>query len=673
MMHHSKLFLFRIAYLFLLIALSSTSAVSWAIAEDDPRRPAAIEAVGVPAIPAELAQRLSQYDDIRTAQFEDWSPDGRGMLIRTQFGNAAQLHRVYEPGGRREQVTFFPEPVTGRFVPKSSDGRILLSYSEGGSENDQIVSLDPKQFTRTLLTDGKSRNLLGPVSRDGKRLAFGSNRRNRRDIDIYSSSTSSPTGQELIFQVENETWNATSWSPDGSRLLVTRFVSANETYPAVLELATKKKTMLPLPAGAATGPISFEQLKFSHDGTSVYMATDAHSEFTELAKLDLASGKYTWLSADIPWDVSDIEVDYDSGNVAFTVNENGMSSLYLISGGKRRKLPTPAGSLVGLKFSPDGRQLGFTLAQSNAPADAYSLDISSGEPTRWTYSEVGGLNPANFVAAEAIEFTSFDGRKIPAWIYRPRNASREKPAAVLLHIHGGPESQYKPIFSPSIQFYANELGIAVICPNVRGSQGYGKTYLKLDNAQQREDAVKDIGALLDWIAKQPELDAKRVAVEGGSYGGYMVLASLTHFGGRIKAGIDIVGIANFLTFLERTADYRRDLRRAEYGDERIPEMKAAFERISPLANAEKIRAALMVAHGRNDPRVPFFEAEQIAEKVKSQGRTVWTVYAANEGHGFQKRANRDYLRAASVMFLRQQLGLEGEKLNRRDAETQRKL
>jgi dipeptidyl aminopeptidase/acylaminoacyl peptidase len=642
----------------LVVALLANSTSFIALGEDDPRRPAAIEVTGVPAIPAELSQRLSQYDDIRSAQFEDWAPDGRGMLIRTQFGNAAQLHRVYEPGGRREQVTFFREPVTGRFLPKSSDGSILLSYSEGGSENDQIVMLDPKQFTRTSLTDGKSRNLGGPATRDGKRFVFASNKRNGRDMDLYASSTTSPTGQEMILEVDNETWNPSSWSPDASKLLITRFVSQNESYPAVLDVATKKKTPLPKPENSPAGPISFEHLKFSHDGTAVYLATDAHSEFTELAKLDLASGKYTWLSADIPWDVTDIEIDHDSGNVAFVANEGGVSSAYLISGGKRKKLPTPAGTIAGLKFSPDGRQLGFTLAKSNAPADAYSLDRSSSVVTRWTYSEVGGLNPAKFVAAEAIEFPSFDGRKIPAWIYRPRTASREKPAAVLIQIHGGPESQYLPIFSPSHQFYANELGIAVICPNVRGSQGYGKTYLKLDNAEKREDSVKDIGALLDWIAKQPDLDAKRVAVEGGSYGGYMVLASLTHFGERIKAGIDIVGIANFLTFLERTAPYRRDLRRAEYGDERKPEMKATFERISPLANADKIRAALMVAHGRNDPRVPFFEAEQIAEKVKSQGRTVWTVYAANEGHGFQKRDNRDYLRAASVMFLRKQLGLK---------------
>jgi dipeptidyl aminopeptidase/acylaminoacyl peptidase len=213
------------------------------------------------------------------------------------------------------------------------------------------------------------------------------------------------------------------------------------------------------------------------------------------------------------------------------------------------------------------------------------------------------------------------------------------------------------LFNPLNQFYVNELGLAVIHPNVRGSEGYGKTYLTLDNHQKREDSVRDIGALLDWIQTRPELDASRVAVSGGSYGGYMVLASLTHYSDRIKAGIDQVGIANFITFLERTAPYRQDLRRAEYGDERDPPMRAFFERINPSANAHKIRSALLVAHGRNDPRVPFFEAEQIAARVREQGRPVWTVYADNEGHGFAKKANSDYLRAVAAYFLQEQLEL----------------
>ena len=328
----------------------------------------------------------------------------------------------------------------------------------------------------------------------------------------------------------------------------------------------------------------------------------------------------------------------------------------MLEDGKRREIPLPLGIASNLEFSPDGKQLGFTLARPNGPAEAYRVPVAGGEPTRWTYSEVGGLDPASFVVPERIKFASFDGREIPAWIYRPEGAAADRKAPVLIQIHGGPESQYRPSFSPTTQFYTSE-GIAVIHPNVRGSAGYGKTYLQLDNAELREDSVKDIGALLDWIAKQPDLDASRVAVAGGSYGGYMVLASLVHFGDRLKAGVDYVGIANFITFLERTSPYRQDLRRAEYGDERDPKMRAVFERINPTANADKIVSALMVAHGRNDPRVPFSEAEQIVEIVRGNitrgsGREVWTVYADNEGHGFAKKDNSDYVRAAEALFLR---------------------
>jgi dipeptidyl aminopeptidase/acylaminoacyl peptidase len=312
--------------------------------------------------------------------------------------------------------------------------------------------------------------------------------------------------------------------------------------------------------------------------------------------------------------------------------------------------------ISSLEFSPDGKTLGFSLSRPDAPPDAYAIHLETGEIARWTFSEVGGLNPESFVRPQRVAFKSFDGREIPAYVFKPRDAA-DNPAPVLIEIHGGPESQFRPVFNPLTQFYVNELGLAVIHPNVRGSAGYGKTYLTLDNHQKREDSVRDIGALLDWVEQQEDLDSSRVAVSGGSYGGYMVLASLSHYSERIRAGIDLVGIANFITFLERTAPYRQDLRRAEYGDERDPQMRAVFERINPAANAHRIRSALLVAHGVNDPRVPFYEAEQIAAKVREQGQPVWTVYADNEGHGFAKKPNSDYLRAAAVHFLQEQLNL----------------
>ena len=635
------------------LALSGTA---WA-QEADPRRPAAIEAQEVPVVPAEVFARLAQYQSVRGAAFRGFAPDGTGILIGTRFGNSSQLHRVFAPGGRREQITFYDEPVSGGFLPKATDGAILMLMDAGGNENDQVYLLDRRKFATTRLTDGTSRNKLGAVRPDGSQIVVTSNQRNGRDVDLYVADPRTPSSMKLVMQVDKQTWNAHDWSPDGKTLLLNRYVSANESYPALLDVASGRRTDLPSPTNekAAFGPMAF-----AADGKSVFLATDANGEFHRLARLDLASKNYTWLTGDIPWDVSVVTVEPMSGDIAFTVNEDGASRLYLLpkGDGPRRELKLPLGIVSGLEFSPDGKRLGFTLARPDSPPDAYSLLLSDSELTRWTFSEVGGLNPESFVSPSRIQFKSFDGRMIPAWYFKPHVASASPKVPVLISIHGGPESQYQPLFSPIIQYYLNELGIAVICPNVRGSSGYGKTYVALDNAEKREDSVKDIGALLDWIGQQSELDPSRVVVSGGSYGGYMVLASLTHFGDRIKAGIDIVGIANYLTFLERTAAYRVDLRRAEYGDERDPAMKVVFERISPLNNADKIRSALMVVHGRNDPRVPFFEAEQIAAKVRASGKPVWTLFANNEGHGFAKKDNSDYQRAVEVMFLRKHLGIE---------------
>ena len=643
-----------LAALSLVVSLSISIPSAAQTDELDPRRPAAIKTEEVPVVPQSVFQRLSQYANVRSSGFYGWAPDGSGILIATRFGNSNQLHRVYAPGGRREQITFFEEPVSGRFIPQDRNGGIMLSMSAGGNENYQVHFFDQERHTTTLLTDGQSRNNLNVIRVDGSQVVIASNRRNGRDTDLYLADPREPGSMELIFPTDSEYWYATDWSQDGQFLLLKRYVSINESYFAMFDIAHKKRIDLALPNGSKA---SIGSLRFSPDAKTIYITSDAGAEFNRLARYDISEETYAWLTDDIPWNVSEIDVEPDTGLVAFSVNEDGASRLYLLDGDERRPLKTPLGIVSGIEFSPDGTKLGFTLSRPDAPSDAYSIDLDQNQLTRWTFSEVGGLDPESFVTPTRIQFTSFDGRLIPGYYYRPRGASPNHPVPVVVNIHGGPESQYRPYFRSSTQYYANDLGIAVIAPNVRGSAGYGKTYLKLDNAEKREDSVKDIGALLDWIATQPELDPSRVAVAGGSYGGYMVLSSLTHYGDRLKAGIDIVGIASFTTFLENTAPYRQDLRRAEYGDERDPAMRAVFDRINPTSNADKIRSALLVAHGVNDPRVPFSEAQQIAEKVRARGRPVWTIYAENEGHGFRKKDNADYLRGVQVMFLRKHLGL----------------
>jgi dipeptidyl aminopeptidase/acylaminoacyl peptidase len=318
----------------------------------------------------------------------------------------------------------------------------------------------------------------------------------------------------------------------------------------------------------------------------------------------------------------------------------------------------PDGVISRLVFRPRSHEIAFAVSNAQSIGDVYSREISRFKPTpetptiRWTTSETGGLDLQSFPAPELIEFKSFDGRKIPAFLYTPSIQRFPGPRPVLIDIHGGPEAQFRPRFLGGLNYLLAELGIAIVFPNVRGSSGYGKTYLKLDNGMKRDDSVKDIGALLDWIAGSSGLDKNRVAVIGGSYGGYMSLAVQTNYNDRIKAGIDIVGISNFVTFLKNTQGYRRDLRRAEYGDERDEAMRAYLERVSPLAQAQKIHTPILVVQGQNDPRVPISEAEQMVAALKKNGTPLWYIVGTNEGHGFAKKPNQDYLQAVEVMFLR---------------------
>jgi dipeptidyl aminopeptidase/acylaminoacyl peptidase len=369
------------------------------------------------------------------------------------------------------------------------------------------------------------------------------------------------------------------------------------------------------------------------------------------------------LSSRIAWDIEGFTLADDGRHLAYVSNEDGISKLHVLSLPSHNEIRLPAlpiGVIGGIAFSPDGKRLAFSLNSATSPSDVHVIDLAAATLARWTQSEVGGLAASTFVAPTLVRYPTFDKvdgkqRTIPAFYYKPSKPSKTGKYPVVINIHGGPEGQSQPTFSSNAQYLANELGVAMLVPNVRGSTGYGKTFLSLDNAAKREDSVKDIGALLDWIAKQPELDASRVGVIGGSYGGYMVLSSLMHYSDRIRAGVDVVGISHFGTFLKNTESYRRDLRRVEYGDERDPAMARVFEQISPLNHAVRITSPLFVAQGRNDPRVPWTEAEQIVKAVRGNGQPVWYLLYADEGHGFAKKGNSDWFGAATILFWQQHL------------------
>ena len=623
--------------------------------------PDSIAAEGVPPVPAELTQSLARYQNSRSAVFQGWVGGRREILILTRFADTNQVHRVAFPGGDRSQVTFLNERVTGA-SPQPGTGPGVFAYSadEGGAENYQVFLQDPATGQASRLSDGRSRHVLAEWSNSGSKLAWSSNARNGKDMDLYVVDITKPNSVRLFKEVSGD-WAVTDWSPDDKHVVAVESISINEDYVHIIDVETgETQDLTPRPKpGEET--VAYSDVRWSKDGKSLYGITDLESEFKRLVRYDIATKELTRLSADIPWNVDAFDLSDDGQFIALVTDEDGISRLRIRDAeGRERPAPKlPAGQIAGLKFRKGSREFAFTLTSARSTADVYSYDLASGILERWTKSETGGINPEAFSEPELIRFPSFDGKSIPAFVYRPDPTKFPGKRPVLIDIHGGPESQFRPGYLARANYLINELGIALVYPNVRGSDGYGKTYLKLDNGMKREDSVKDIGALLDHVAKDAGFDASRVAVVGGSYGGYMSLASLTHYSDRLKAGIDVVGISNFVTFLQNTQGYRRDLRRAEYGDERVPEMRKHLEAISPLTNASKIGVPLLVVQGKNDPRVPVTESEQIVAKVKTNGKPVWYILGKDEGHGFAKKKNQDYLQAAQILFLKTYLLGEG--------------
>ncbi len=607
---------------------------------------------GIPEIPPALIERMRRYQNTRSATFAGWTPDGQ-IMISTRFGNTNQLHLVSQPMGDRRQITFFEEPVTGGdWSPTGARKGFIYTRDTGGDENFQLEYLDPATAGQVRLTDGTGRAGSGAWSADGTRYAFPWTKRTGINTDIYVEDPLDRMQPQMVFEAKETGWDIADWSPDGKSLLLARFVSINETYLYDYDLETRALTEIE-PAKVRAARLA---ALYSRDGKGVYFSSDLGSEFGTLRYADLASGKITPLTAHVNWDVNEIALSRDGRYLAYHVNQDGASRLKLMELAGRKELAMPElpfGVIGSFDFDGPGERLAFSLQTPAEPYDIWVYGLSGGKLERWTQSEFGMLETKRFVAPALVRFPTFDkvhvkAREIPAWVYKPAGAG---PHPVLINIHGGPEAQSLPIFSIATQQWAVELGYAVIAPNVRGSTGYGKTYVALDNGFKREDSVKDIGALLDWIATQPDLDAKRVVVIGGSYGGYMVLASMTHYNDRLRGAIDIVGISNFVTFLESTAEYRRDLRRPEYGDERDPKMREHLQKISPLNNTEKISKPMLIVQGQNDPRVPYTEAEQMVAKIRANGGEVWYLVGMNEGHGFAKRDNIDYYQWAVAMFL----------------------
>lgn len=610
---------------------------------------------GVPAIPPALKEDAARYLEFRAAGFNSWHPKKREMLVSTRFADVAQLHVVAMPGGDRRQITFTREPIAGGSWQPKRGNYIVFVQDKGGGEFYQFYRLDPETGRITLLTDGKSRNEGARFTRSGSQIAYTSTRRNGRDTDVYVMNPAEPASDRLLCQLNGGGWSVSDWSEDESKLLLGEYISINQSRLYLLDAKTGQKELL-TPDGPE--PVSYGPARFARDGKRIYFTSDKGSEFQQLQETDLKTRATTSLTKGLAWNVEAFELSPDGKKIAFITNEDGVGKLHLMdarSGKALRGPKLPLGIPSGLTWHENGRDLAFSFNSARSTTDAYSYDIKSGTLERWTASETGGLNTADFVEPELIKLKSFDGLPVSGFLYRPDPTKFPGKRPVVINIHGGPESQSRPIFQARNNYYLNELGIALFFPNVRGSDGYGKTFLTLDNGFKREDSVRDIAAFLDFIAADPSLAADRTAVMGGSYGGYMSLACMVHFSDRLRCGVDVVGISNFRTFLENTQDYRRDLRRVEYGDERDPAMRAHLEKISPLNNVEKIRKPLFVVQGQNDPRVPVTEAEQMVKAIRDRGESVWYLMAKDEGHGFRKKPNADFQFLSTILFFQEHL------------------
>jgi dipeptidyl aminopeptidase/acylaminoacyl peptidase len=617
--------------------------------------PPALSTRGIPPVPARLAQEVDRYTHFRGASFASWNALRPEALIITRFSETAQVHEVKMPGGARTQLTFFPERVLGASSPPRREDYIIVATDVGGGEWTQLIRLDRKTGATTLLTDGRSRNSAGAFSPDGGRLAFSSTKRNGKDMDFYIMDPFRPEEARMLIELDRgESWGILDWSPDGSTLLAGEYISANESSLWLVDVATGRKTRL---TSASTEQVAYGPAAYSRDGRKVYAVTDRDSEFKRLVAITPSTGAEVVLTSGLDWDVASFAESWNGRIMATVTNENGMGVLRLMDLRTKRAMPSPSlppGVIGGLAWHPDNLHLGFTLSSARSPSDMHTWNARTGKVERWTMSETGGLNAGEFAEPKLIRWRSFDDREITGFLYQPPARFGGK-RPVIVEIHGGPESQARPGFQARSNYWLNELGIARVVPNIRGSSGYGKSFLKLDNGFKREDSYRDLEALLDWIAQQPGLDGERIMITGGSYGGHAVLALAARVPEKIRCAVSVVGISNLVTFLERTEAYRRDLRRVEYGDERDSTMRAFLEKIAPLNNVEKMTKPLFVIQGKNDPRVPVSEAEQIVATLEKSRTPVWYLLAANEGHGFSRKENQDFQFYATIMFVREHL------------------
>lgn len=621
--------------------------------------PENLVADGIPPVPATLPGKLTPYMNAYGLPLAGWDAVKREVWIKTYHKDGMYFSRVAAPGAKPEQVYKLPPWPYYDLYYKIGERYLVYTADQDGDEKFQLILYDTQTAQTTRLTDGTSRNVEPVWSNGMKRIAFGSTPAGRAGMDLYIIDPFNPSDLRRFATSPGYMLQTSDWSPDDGRILYLEYIANRSNNKLWLyDLASGTTRLLtPKPQDEQT---VYDSPRFSRDGRGVYLVTNRRADYRQLAYLDLSTMKYTFLSEPVRWDVEEFALSPDGKTIAFVANEDGIARLYLLDVQSRKITPTrwTAAGLIApqvsepalhLHWHPNSVDLAFDFVSPRTPDDVYSLNTRTGEFTRWVQGVSTGLPLDQITEPRTIRWKSFDGRTISGLLYAPP-ARFKGPRPVVIELHGGPEEQSRPQYDGIDNFYLNELGVAKIYPNVRGSLGYGKTFMALDDGHGREGAVKDVGALLDWIAAQPELDAKRVMVMGGSYGGYLTLSTAAAYGDRIRAAVSRVGPSNLVTYLESTEGWRRDERRQEYGDERDPKVRAFLERISPLRQADKIKAPLLIVQGQNDPRVKMSESVAMRDAVRRHGTLVWYLLGKNEGHGFGEMDNYLYQVYVTILF-----------------------
>lgn len=604
---------------------------------------------GIPPVPASILTSISAYSEFRQAASLSWIGATRELLICTRFGSAYQIHRISMPGGARSQLTFVPDGIAitqpaDAIAAASPDGKSFVYVRDvsGGREQYQLFlyRLDTSE-TRSL-TEGDA-----PVwSPDGKWLAYISTRRTGKDADLYVMDPQRPDSSRLVAEAKGS-WRVVDWAPDGKALLALESISSAESRLWLVDVQSGSTREI----RAAAGPSLTRAARFLSP-TTIIASNDAGSEYLRLVQIDVTTAK-TAVIAEPRGDVDTLSLSPDKSRVAFVDLEDGAGVLRVHDLKLQRPITLkglPEGSVLSVNWHPTSQEIAFDVNSSRHPRDVFSLDLATARVYRWTLGETNGVNAESLPDARIIHWKSEDGTSISGILYRPPQKF-SGPRPVMINIHGGPADRERPRFLGFSNYFLNELGVALIYPNVRGSTGFGKSFLRADDGLNREAPVKDIGGLLDWIASQKDLDASRVMVTGASFGGYMTYAVAAAYPDRIRCAFAGSAISNLVTDLEHTAPERLADRRAEYGDERNPQLREFLQKIAPLSHASALGMPLFIAHGQNDRRVPVAEAEQMAAAVEKNGAPLWYLVAKDEGHGFGRKANTDFLFSAWALFV----------------------